>query len=353
MICGGVGTKMWPLSRQKFPKHFLPLIKGRSLFQVNYEILLKKFKPKEIYIQTTPDQIKTALKQAPGVPFRNCFVEPELRNHGPAMGFMALKLSLIDPDEPFFLVQVDDLRQPGDKFIRMMEQSEILVKERAKLVTGGIRPDYLIMGVDYLLAEKRIKDMGRLKVFQMKKWLDRDTHRDLILKYFKQKSLLAHANHYCWTPRLLLAAYRRWAPDWYLALEKIKAAFGRPNEGKIIKEEYSKMEKAQVEKVTRHELEEGYVVELPFEWIDIGTWESLARFYQDRGITSPNDDFLQIDSNNYFVYQTKGKFVATIGVKDLVIIDAKDGLLICDKRQTGRVGEVVEYLKRKQKNNYL
>lgn len=353
LICGGVGTKMWPLSRVKHPKHFLPLINGQSLYQINYNILLEKFRPEEIHILTTTDQVKTALAQAPGIPRKNCIIEPELRNHGPAMGLMAVKLSMIDPEEPFFLVQVDDLRQPGKEFLKMIERCEFLVNKKKKLITGGIRPDYLIFGVDYLLAEEKIKDVDGLEVYQMKKWLDRTTGKQEIEKYFKQRSLFAHANHYCWTPKLLLESYRHWAPDWYLTLQKIKAAIGNTNEEKIIKLEYSKMAKAQVEKVTSHELEEGYVVELPFKWIDFGTWESLARYYKSEGIAFGQEDLLEIDSQSYFVQQQTGKFVAIIGVKDLIVVDTKDGLLICDKNQTGRVGEVVEYLRGKQKKDYL
>lgn len=260
---------------------------------------------------------------------------------------------MIDADEPFILVQVDVLREPGEKFIKMIEQCDLLVKSWGKLITGGVRPDYLIGGVDYLLAEEKIKDTGRLKIYQMKKWLDRHHGRQNIEKYFKQRSLFAHANHYCWTPRLLLEAYCRWAPDWYKSLLDIKKAFGKRDEERIIKKEYSKMEKARVERVTSHELSQGYVVELPFKWIDFGTWESLARYNQDQGISFANENLLEIDSKNYFVYQSKRKFVATIGVENLVIIDTKNGLLICHRDQTGRVDKVVENLRAKGRREYF
>jgi len=235
----------------------------------------------------------------------------------------------------------------------MIEQCNLLVKSRKKLITGGIRPDYLIGGVDYLLAEQKIKDTGKLKIFQMKKWLDRNDDKRAIKKYFKQRSLFAHANHYCWTPRLLLEAYDRWAPDWYKSLENIKKAFGKKNEEGIIKREYLKMVKDRVEKITSHELSQGYVVELPFRWIDFGTWESLAKYNQDQGISFASENLLEIDSKNCFIYQSKRKFVATIGVENLVIIDVKDGLLICHKNQTERVGEVVENLRARGRRRYL
>lgn len=353
LICGGVGTKMWPLSRVKHPKHFLPLFGNQSLYKINYQLLLKKFRPDEIYILTTSDQIKTALLQAPGVPYKNCIIEPELRNHGPAMGLMAAKLSAIDPDEPFFLVQVDNLRRPGEMFLKMIDECDRLVTKEGKLITGGIRPEYLIGGVDYLLAGEPLKGLSQMKIFKMKKWLWRDVEEKKLEDYFQKNLLFAHANHYCWTPRLLLEAYQRKAPDWYSALKKVQTAIGQPDEERVIKREYSKMVKARVERVTSFELESGYIVELPFQWIDFGTWESLARFYETEKITFRKENYLEIESDNFFISSPPGKFVATIGVKDLVIVDTGDGLLVCHKDQTGKVGKVVEYLREKKKLTYL
>ena len=91
IICGGIGKKMWPLSRVDMPKHFLPLINGKSLYRLNYETLLKKFRPEEIYLQTTLDQADLAHEQAPDIPKKNFFIEPELRDTGPAMGYMAAR----------------------------------------------------------------------------------------------------------------------------------------------------------------------------------------------------------------------------------------------------------------------
>ncbi len=351
LICGGIGSKMWPSSRQALPKHFLALVNGKSLFRINYETLREKFKPSQIYIQTTPQQVEIAKKQAPEIPDINYFVEPEMRNQGPATGFMAAKLFKIAPDEPFILVQVDVLRKPRKKFLEVIGQMEKLVKSDKKLITGGIRPEYAIMGVDYLLASKQVANTGKIKVYQMEKWLGRDVKKE-VEKHLKHEAVLAHANHYSWTPRLMLEAYRRHAPDWHQALMKMLISFGKANEKKIVAQEYARMEKGPAEKVTQHELNKGYVVELPFIWLDFGSWESVDRHLKSKG-NCRSRDILEIDSQDCFVKKEKDKFVATIGVSNLVIVDTPDALLICKKDQSGRVGEVVEYLREKKQNELL
>lgn len=354
LICGGVGKKMWPFSRQRTPKHFLPLFSGKSLYQVNYELLREKFKPGEIYIQTTAGCAKTALEQAPGVPRENCFIEPELRDHGPAMGLMAAKLFTIDPDEPFTLVQVDVLREPGNAYLETIAQCEVLVKKEKKLVTGGIRPSYPVMGVDYLRTEEKGKKKNGVKFFKIVEYLDRDIGRKAIEKLLKQKLILVHANHYSWTPRLFLEAYQKLATDWYQPLKKMMASFGSQGEETVVKQEYAKMKKARVERVTQLIFSEGYVFEAPFKWFDFGTWESLSKYETEVGTYDPGENFLNIDSENCYVKKDEEKFVGLIGVNDLLVVDTEDALLICKRDQSVRVQEIVAKLgKTNGKDHYL
>ncbi len=350
LMCGGIGSKMWPMSRKTSPKHFLPIIGGKSLFQINYETLSKKFSADQIYVQTNKEQAKIAKTQAPQIPSRNYFIEPELRNHGPATGLMAAKLYSLDPDEPFITIQTDVIRKPEKSFLEMIDQIEKLIIKEKKLVTGGIRPTYAIMGVDYLLAQKKLSDTGNMSIYKMSKWLGRDAKEE-VEKYLKQKSIFAHANHYSWTPRLMLEAYKKIAPDWHGPLLNIIAASGKENEDQVIEEEYSNMEKAPIERITSIELSNGYVVELPFEWIDFGTWESLAKYNQDNDKQGANN--IYIDSKNCFVKSDRKKAIALIGVDDLVVIDTANALLVCPKKQSGRVGEVVDRLKELKKNEFL
>ena len=353
LICGGIGKKMWPMSRKKMPKHFLPLVNGKSLYQINFETLRRKFKPEEIYIQTTKDQAKNALKQSPGVPRENCFIEPELRDHGPAMGLMAAKLSRIDPDEPFTLVQVDVLRNPRNDYLRTIEQIEVMVKKEGKLITGGIRLDYPAMGVDYLKTTGKGKKSDGVKFLQVDKYIDRKVGRKRIEKLFKQRLILTHANHYSWTPRLFLEEYKKYAPDWYQPIKKIMKALGSANEERVVKQEYAKMKPDRVERVTQHVFDDGYVVELPFKWTDFGTWESMYKYETDRGVYKPDENLLEINTKNCYVKKGPKNFIALIGVQDLAVIDTDDALLVCKIDQAAKVKDVITYLKKKKKVEYL
>ncbi|HNY04641.1 MAG TPA: sugar phosphate nucleotidyltransferase, partial [Candidatus Woesebacteria bacterium] len=147
IICGGVGTKMWPESRSSSPKQFLRLIGEKSLFQLNWEALRLKFSPEEIFLQTNAAQAEIAKKQVPEILPENVFIEPEMRNQGPATGFAAA--SLIKKgfgDEAFMLVQADVLRKPEEKFIEMMNIVGGLAENSTDYITGGIVPKTIVRG---------------------------------------------------------------------------------------------------------------------------------------------------------------------------------------------------------------
>ncbi|MCX6726587.1 MAG: sugar phosphate nucleotidyltransferase, partial [Candidatus Shapirobacteria bacterium] len=286
IICGGVGTKMWPESQPTSPKHFLPLINGKSLFQINYELLRTKFKPEEIYVSTNSVQEELVIKNAPDLPKENIILEPELRNHGPATGLVAaflLKKGL--GDEPFMLVQADVLREPGVKFIEMLDLGDNLIRKEKRLITGGTKPDYAIMGIDYLIEGEKMTSMGDIGVSKVDKFLWRST-KEAAEEYVKDGKALTHANHYGWTPNLLLQLYQKLKPEWYQPLMNYV-------NGADLTTEYAKMPKGPIEDVTQNVFTEALVVELPFAWIDFGTWESVAKYIKEK-----NPNLIEIEGQN-------------------------------------------------------
>jgi mannose-1-phosphate guanylyltransferase len=271
-----------------------------------------------------------------------------MRNHGPATGFAAA--SLIKRgfgDETFILVQADVLRKPEEKFIDMMETIDSLAKENGVYITGGIVPDRIIRGVDYLVKGELVKEENGVKVFRVAEYIDR-TEEEKINEYLGTDKLLLHANHTTMTPNNLLEMYKKYRMDWY---EPLMAIAG----GGEVESEYGKMPKGAIEEVTVEVYKNGgaLVAELPFEWIDFGTWESVAAYLGKTGEYKNPSGTIEIEAKNNFVRIPSGKTVALVGVEDLVVIDKGDALMICKKDKTGLVGQVVDKLKEENKVELL
>lgn len=336
---------MWPLSRENNPKHLAKLVGEKSLVQLNFEVLRQKYGVEDIFVQTNPVQAEIIKKQIPEIPEANFFVEPERRNHGPAMGLMAAKLFAIAPDEPYMIVQADVIRKPEDNFLAMIEVMDKLIRQEGRLMTGGIKLDRVVGGIDFMVLGEDVAGVEGMRVFKMKKWVGRDdTDRDD--EGIAGGQVFGHANHYAWTPRKMLEAYKRRAPEWYEPLIKIMEAIGTEKEEEVIATEYAKMPPDPIEaRVTKYELDEAMVVECPFAWIDLGTWESVAEY------VGKGDEVLEIEGEGNYVRSKK--FVATVGVSDLIIIETDDAMLVMKKGEGGKVGQVVDWLKEKERKELL
>lgn len=335
LICGGFGTKLWPVSREHKPKTFLPLVGNRSLFQINYETLRLHFKPQEIYVSTNEDQARLAKIQAPEIPEKNYILEPEMRNQGPATGLIAaflFKKGL--RDEPFMIVQVDDIREPREKFIKMMLDCDVIARREDKYITGGMKLDYPVMGVDYLMRGEKVSDEGSVGIYKVDKFIWRST-KENTEKLVKQEGALIHTNHTCMTPYNLLKMLKKYKPEWHGPLiEYIN--------GVELGLAYSKMPPGPIEDVTQKVHADGgsLVVELPFKWYDIGTFETLSNYLKEKGLYKAGDNIIELEGKGNFVkLDDHNKIVALVGVDDLIVIDTGDVLLVCDKKNTALVKE--------------
>jgi len=343
IICGGFGTKLWPISRQYKPKPFIPLIGDKSLFQLNYEALRTKFKPEEIYVSTNGTQAPLAQSQAPEIPLSNYIIEPEMRNQGPATGLIAATLYKKGfPDEPFMIVQVDVVREPTEDFIKTIMICDSLARSEKKYITGGLKPTYSIMGVDYLVKGKRVTPENEIGVYEVAKFVWRSS-KEQTEELIKQGNALVHTNHTCMTPRNMLEMLKKYKPEWYGPLMNII-------NGGDLETEYVKMPPGPLEDVTQQVYADGnaLVVEHPFKWTDIGTFESLDKYLKEKGLYKTTENVVDLTGKNNFVkLDDPDKVVALVGVDNLVVVDTGDALLICNKDQTGQVGETLKEVKKR------
>lgn len=357
-MAGGLGTKLWPLSRDKKPKQFQPLVGGKTLIQANIEALLLKYNPEDIFIATNETYLPFIKEQVPNIPDINYIIEPNIRRDtGPATGYALLKVSVKFPDEPImFYVQPVVVREPAEKYVEMIEGIENLLMRDKKLISGGQKPNYPDVGSDYLKLGATVDSINNLEVHDVEKFVDR------LGDFQKTKDLLenfvvsTHCNHYSWLPSLALEAYRKYKPEWYDGLMKIKESFGKENEKELTEQYYSEMKPGRIEEVTVNVFDngEGQIVILPFKWTHISTWDDIYHF-SEKGDNNNNidGDVIALETKNSLVKGIKGKIIATIGLEDIVIVDTEDALLVCRRDKAGDVKQILEELRKKDMKEYL
>ena len=355
VTAGGQGTKMWPYSRQDKPKQFQPIIGDVSSYEQTIKTLLQEFTPEDIFISTKRKFIKYVSEQSPQIPLRNYIVEPDVaKDRGPGEGLAFVRLALSHPDEPFFIVQADCLRDPAEGFLKMVRDAEKLVTEHKQLVTGGIKATEPNMGVDYLKLGAQIPKSGEAYVID--EFLFRRSNIKETRKLVTNFHVVAHCNHTCWYPELMLEAYKEFRPDWYEALMKIKDCMDKPGEQEAIEKIYAQMEKGPTEEVTTHVMNSGkaMVILLPYKWTDVGTWGSVYEFFED-GIENYEDGNIITVSTKGSLVKTshKDKLIAVAGVEDMIIVDTDDVLLVIPKDQIDKIKDLQKILDERSATEYL
>lgn len=340
-MAGGQGTKLWPISTEDNPKQFNYLLGSKSLFQLNVESLLLKYKPEDIFVSTTEPYIKFVKEQTPMIPENNYIVEPPLKKMtGPASGYAMLKVAQQYPDEVvMFYVQPVVIREPAEAYIKMVDGIEKLVKKSNKLVTGGKYPLYPEVGSDYLEIGAKVAGSTDIEAYEGIGFVERPKTLADATEMLQKIKVILHCNHYTWTPAKLLEAYKIYKPDWYEILMKIKEALGKPNEYEAIKELYAKFEPGNVELVTKNLYDAGetQIVILPFEWAHITTWNDIYEYYKKRDIANIQGKVLQLEGQDNLIISTDAKVVATIGLTDFVVVNTDNAILICPRNQSGKL----------------
>lgn len=353
VTAGGQGTKMWPYSRSEKPKQFQTIIGDESSYEHNINLLLQRFSPEDIFISTKRKFIKYVSEQSPQIPLKNYIVEPDVaKDRGPGEGLAFLKLSILFPDEPFFLVQADCYREPGEKFLDMIATAEQLVTEHKQLVTGGIKATEPSIGVDYLQLGKSLGGGAyAIDQFVFRKNTIKET-RELIQNF----NVVTHCNHMCWYPEKILEAYKTYRPDWYEKLMEIKEVIGQPGEDEAIERIYNQMEKGPTEDVTTHVMNSGKasVILLPYKWTDVGTWNSVYDFFADGTENYEDGTITTFDTTGTFIKtSSKTKLIAVAGVKDMVIVDTDDVLLVIPRDDIDKIKDIQTALAEQDKTTFL
>ena len=331
ILCGGSGTRLWPLSRKLMPKQFLKLFNDKSLFQLTLERNSKACS--NFLIVSNIEHYFIALDQLEES-FSNVdskfLLEPMPKNTAPAV---ALACFALDVNDIVLVTPSDHLIKNEDEYMRVLKRAEALAKEDY-LVTFGITPKSPQTGFGYIEA------VGEdVKLFHEKP--DQETAN----RYLKSNSSNDSSKFY-WNSGmfmfrvgLFLAELERYSPNIYkLAYEAYLSARGE-NPIRIDTKAMEKIPEDSIDYALMEKSKRVKVVPSDIEWKDLGSFDALIEEIDSK-------EAIEIESSNNFYYSdTKDKVIATIGVDDLIVVDTKDALLISKRGESQRVKDIVNILK--------
>ncbi len=347
ILAGGGGSRMWPMSRTGKPKQFCKLISEKTMLEETID-RFSSYPKEKIFIATTKELQEGVEEILPNFPKENIIAEPARRDTAPAMAYTALRLKLIDPDEPMAFIPSDHYIGRIDKFLNSIIEAEKVIKETGKLLDISVHPTMPTTTLGYTKVGERLFEKNGVEFFEFKGHAEKPDYKTA-QKYLEEGCYLWHANYYMWTPKLFLEAYKKYAPEMYEKLQKIEQAIENDDEISV-EENYCAMEKISIDYAITEKMdaEELVIIKGSFDWKDIGAWDTLHENLMTKTDEKRNlvkGERLNIDTSGSIIYGREGKLIATVGVDDLVIIDTEDSLLVCPKSRAQDVKKIVEELK--------
>ncbi|WP_066162152.1 mannose-1-phosphate guanylyltransferase/mannose-6-phosphate isomerase [Aliarcobacter skirrowii] len=332
ILCGGSGTRLWPISRTLMPKQFVKLFDDKSLFQLTVERNSKLCNSQ--FIVSNTEQYFLALDQIEELNITNnkYLLEPIGRNTAPAIALACMQL---DYDEIVLVTPSDHLIKNEIEYEKVIHKAKELANEN-KLVTFGITPAFAETGFGYIETVNEFD----VKAFHEK------PNFEIASSYLKAGNYYWNSGMFCFKAGVFLDELKKYSPEIY---EKSKIAFeNATNTNNLIRIKHEDMANIPEDSIDYAVMEKSNIVKVipsNISWSDVGSFDSLyEELPKDKNNNTINDNHIAIDSKNNLVYGSERK-IATVDIEDLIIIDTGDALLISKKGSSQKVKKVVEKLK--------
>jgi len=355
ILAGGRGTRFWPLSRKRRAKQLLALDGKQTMIQQTVARLTPMAAPKRFWIITNDDLRPAILGQMKSLPAKQVVAEPLGRNTAPAIGLAAFLLLRQDPDAVLGLFPSDHVIADPAQYRATLSRGIEIAAAGENIVVLGIRPTRAETGYGYIEAGAPAQD-GSLRVrrFTEKPNLERAKQFVEAGNYFWNSGM------FLWRADTLANALREHLPNTALLLEKIAAAYGTSKFAATFRRLYPKCENISIDyavlepRSAKGEAQSGiYCLPSDFGWNDLGSWTALhehhaakARAKLNAKSAVPLAGSFALDAENNYVH-APGKFVALVGVNNLVIVETEDALLVTTLDRSQDVGKIVKYLDEK------
>jgi len=349
ILAGGVGTRLWPISRRTRPKQFQPLLSSRSMLVDTYERIRPLVSPERVWVVTNAQHVSTVQSQLPELPAENTLGEPIGRSSAPAV---ALAAALIARRDPQALV----LASPADSYIgdpityRDYVATALEAAREEFIVVLGVMPSHPETGYGYIQRGERLKKPAS-GAYRVARFTEKPDERTA-------QRYLSHGGYY-WNMGQFIFRAGFFMDRCAIHLPEVAAAARKLAEwedatGEVMEQVYRELPSISVDYGIAEQEENMAVVPTALEWSDVGHWRAVKQIAARRGAPGPQpDNHIAVNTNNCFVIAGSGRLVVTVGVEDCVIVDTPDALLIVHEDSAQEVREALEEIARRGKEGYL
>ena len=353
ILAGGRGTRFWPRSRKRTPKQLLDIVSGKTMLRETAERLAPIFSPRQIWVVTNEEQAGAVRRELPRVPREQILAEPVGRNTAAAIGLVATHYGKTHGDAVMAVLPADHYIADLAGYRRIVKAAMELARGQGSLVVLGIPPTHPETGFGYIERAGAAGRTGGVPAYFARRFTEKPA-LPVARRYVASRRYFWNAGMFFWRVSTYLECLRKFLPETSRALGELQQHVGRPSYEQALARIYPQLENISVdyavmEPATRtHGRERVYVLPAKIGWSDIGSWAAVYELLATRkdANVSAGSHFAHDASGNFF--WSPKKFVAAIGVHDLVVVETEDALLICPRERAQDVGKIVKMLEEKK-----
>jgi mannose-1-phosphate guanylyltransferase len=348
ILAGGRGTRFWPLSRRSRAKQVLALFGKRTLIQQTVDRLRPQVPPERIWILTNEHLRAEIMRQLPEVPRRQILAEPAQRNTAPAIGLAAHILNSIDPRAVMGVFPADHVIGRRRDYLRTIRLAW-RAAEAGRMVVLGIKPRWAETGYGYI---EFAPGSGEGEVHQVRRFREKPDEKTA-REFVAAGNFYWNAGMFFWRASVLLDALRTHLPKTATLLASLPSFKSRQFPMRM-KRVFPRAENVSIDYAVMEKAAEVYGIPCAeIGWNDVGSWNAVYELLtRDSQANAGVSAFLAHESQGNYI-DARGKTVALVGVRDLVIVDTPDALLVADRRNSQKVGDIVKHLEQLKRDDLL
>jgi mannose-1-phosphate guanylyltransferase len=348
IFAGGVGTRLWPLSRKSTPKQFEKIVGDKSMLQIAVGKLFPLFDWKDIFISTGSDYEELVARQLPLLPKENILIEPEMRDVGPAVGLVTAIFAKRFPNEPFVILWGSDHLVKKEQEFRdaLAAAEEVVTKEPNKIIFVGQKPRFASQNLGYIEFGEKTEETNGVEFHTFTGFKYRP-HLSTAERYLKDGKHAWNLGYFVTTPAFLWGLFEELSPKLYESLKKINEAVDTSNYAKVLEEVYPAIEKVSFDNAILEKLDKklGSVISVDIGWSDIGAWEALKEALSETAEENVTKGNVMVeDSRDSLVFNFGKQLTVGIDLSEMLVINTDDVVLVCPKSSVPKIKKLVESL---------
>jgi mannose-1-phosphate guanylyltransferase len=352
IMAGGSGTRFWPASRTDMPKQLLKLVGNKTMLRQTFDRLGELVPHERRMVVTNKRLVPATREQLPELSTDAIVGEPCKRDTAACIGLAALLVSRKDPEPTMLVMPADHVIKPAESFQAAVRQAaELVYTSPGRIVTFGINPTYPAEVFGYIHRGEQLgSTTATYKVRRFKEKPDAATAK----KYADSGEYYWNSGIFVWRAKTILGALRERHPKMLAQLEKITGSWDSSGRDFVFEHEFAAIEPISIDYAVMEHAADVAVIEAPFEWDDLGGWQSLARLTGcDTNQNTIIGKHVGLDTTGTIVRGSEGHLIVTLGLKDMIVVHTPNATLVADKHNEEQIRKVVKRLEDLGWSEYL